>query len=83
MCTAVEETNIEVILAVMNTTELVAEIKPENNNLCDTGAALYQLSYIRFFNHNAHICFHIFTMIIHHLGGLFGTNIMTSSQLAC
>ena len=31
MCTAVEETNIEVILAVMNTTELVAEIKPENN----------------------------------------------------
>ena len=28
MCTAVKETKIEVILAVMNTTELVAEIKP-------------------------------------------------------
>ena len=32
MCTAVEETNIEVILAVVNTTELVAEIKLENNS---------------------------------------------------
>ena len=28
MCTAVKETKIEVILAVMNTTELVAEIRP-------------------------------------------------------
>ena len=29
MCTAVKETNIELILAVMNTTELVVEIGPE------------------------------------------------------
>ena len=29
MSTAVEETNIEVILAVMNTAERVVEIKPE------------------------------------------------------
>ena len=29
MCTAVEETNIEAILAVMNTTELVVKIRPE------------------------------------------------------
>ena len=28
MCTAVKETKLEVILAVMNTTELVAEIRP-------------------------------------------------------
>ena len=28
MCAAVKETKIEVILAVMNTTELVAEIRP-------------------------------------------------------
>ena len=28
MCTAVKETKIEVILAVMNATELVAEIRP-------------------------------------------------------
>ena len=28
MCTAVEETSIESILAVMNTTELVVEIRP-------------------------------------------------------
>ena len=30
--TAVEETNIEVILAVINTAELVVEIKPEKNS---------------------------------------------------
>ena len=29
VCTAVEETNIELILAVMNTAELVVEIRPE------------------------------------------------------
>ena len=29
MCTAVEETNIESILAVVNPTELVVEIRPE------------------------------------------------------
>ena len=29
MCTAVEETNIEAILAVLNTTELIVEIRPE------------------------------------------------------
>ena len=50
VCTAVEETNTEVILAVIDTTELVAEIGPEKNSglyvfwthdLWDTGAALY------------------------------------------
>ena len=53
MCSAVEETNIETFLAVMNTTELLVEIRPEKNScpygfwtsdLCNTGAALYQLS---------------------------------------
>ena len=29
MCTAVEETNIRVILAVMNTSKLLVEIRPE------------------------------------------------------
>ena len=32
MYTAVEETNIEAILAVTNTTELVVEIRPEKNS---------------------------------------------------
>ena len=32
VCTAVEETNIELILAVMNTAELVVEIRPEKNS---------------------------------------------------
>ena len=53
ICTAVEKKNIESILAVMNTTELVVGIWPEKDlgpygiwthDLCDTGAALYQLS---------------------------------------
>ena len=53
MCAAAEETNIEAILAAMNTNELVAETRHEKNsglyriwthNLCNTGAALYQLS---------------------------------------
>ena len=53
VCTAVEETNIESIFAVMNTTELEVEIRPEKNSgaygiwthdLCDTGATFYQLS---------------------------------------
>ena len=30
-CTAVEETNIEAILVVMNTTEQVVEIRPDKN----------------------------------------------------
>ena len=30
MSTAVKETNIEAILAVINTTDLVVEIRPEN-----------------------------------------------------
>ena len=53
MCTAIEETNIEAILAVMNTTELVVKIRPEknsgpygisNHDLYDAGATLCQLS---------------------------------------
>ena len=52
MCTAVKETNIESSLAVMNTTELVFEIRSENSgpygiwthDPCQTGAVLYKLS---------------------------------------
>ena len=53
MCTAVKETNVKAILLIMNTTELVVEIRPEKNSvpyeiwthdLNDTGTALYQLS---------------------------------------
>ena len=50
MCTAIEETNIEAILAVMNTTELVVKVKNSGpygistHDLYDTGATLYQLS---------------------------------------
>ena len=32
MCTTVEEANIEAILAAMNATELVVEIRPEKFN---------------------------------------------------
>ena len=32
MCAAVEETNIEAILAVMNTTKLIVELRSEKNS---------------------------------------------------
>ena len=53
MWTVVEETNMEAILPGINTTLVVVKIRPEKNSgpygiwthdLCDTGAALYQLS---------------------------------------
>ena len=51
--TVVEEMNMEMILAVMNTTKAVVKIRPEKNSslyriwthdLCNTSAVLYQLS---------------------------------------
>ena len=42
-----------------------------------------RISYIRFFTAVHIYDFHISTIIIHHLDGLFGPNIMTSSQLVC
>ena len=61
MCTAVKETNIELILAVMNTTELVVEIGPEKNSdpfgiwthdLCDTALRKWgeTLDYVLYFS---------------------------------
>ena len=32
MCTAVEDMNIEAILTVMNTAEVIVEIRPEKNS---------------------------------------------------
>ena len=40
MCTAVEETNIELILAVMNTTELVVEIRSYFSGLISTTSSV-------------------------------------------
>ena len=42
-----------------------------------------RISYILFFTAVHIYDFHISTIIIHHLDGLFGPNIMTSPQLAC
>ena len=39
MCTEVEEKNTEAILTVMNTTELVVEIRPEKNLRCSDFSA--------------------------------------------
>ena len=53
MWTADKEVNMKAIFAAMNTTWAVVKIRPEKNSglyriwthdLCDTGAALYQLS---------------------------------------
>ena len=61
VCTALKETNIELILAVMNTTELVVEIGPEKNSdpfgiwthdLCDTALRKWgeTLDYVLYFS---------------------------------
>ena len=42
-----------------------------------------RISYILFFTAVHIYDFHISTITIHHLDGLFGPNIMTSSQLVC
>ena len=47
MCTTVKETNIEAILAVMNTTELVVEIRPEKKKI-------QARSGFRFIDHDFH-----------------------------
>ena len=56
----------------MNTTELIVEMRPEKIQ-ARTGFEPMTSEYD----------FHISTIIIYHLDGLFGTNIMTCSQLAC
>ena len=42
-----------------------------------------RISYIRLFTAVQLYEFHISNIIIHHLDGLFGPNILTKSQLAC
>ena len=57
VCTAVEVTNTESILAVMNTTELIIEIRPKKNQ-ARTGFELMTSTIpLRFFNRSAHIWF--------------------------
>ena len=41
-----------------------------------------RISYFRFFTVVHVYVFRLYTIIIHHLDGLFGPNIMTSSQLS-
>ena len=60
----------------MNTTELVVEMRPEKNSCKDR-------LYLLFFTIVHLYDFHQFPVIIHHLEGLFESNIMNSSQLAC
>ena len=80
----------------MNTLELIVEMRPEkkfrpmgdlNPGLISTTSSVLFIAArslkSHFFN-TVHTCdFHIFPVIIRHLEGLFGSNIMTSSQLAC
>ena len=42
-----------------------------------------RIFYICFFTAVHKYNFHISTIVIHHLDGLFGPNLMTSPQLAC
>ena len=53
MCTTVKETNIEAILAVMNTTELEVEIRPEKKK------KIQARSEFRFIDHDFHWFAHV------------------------
>ena len=53
------------------------------HDLCDTLEDLLHY-YVSYIFTAVHIYdFHISTIVIHHLDGSFGPNLMTSSQLAC
>ena len=82
----------------MNTTELVVEIRPEKIHVRTgfepmTSAIPWRISYITYTLLHYYVSyiftavhiyyFHISTIVIHHLDGSFGPNLMTSSQLAC
>ena len=59
----------------MNTTELVVEMRPEKNS-CEDRLYLF-FTTVHLYD------FHQFPVITHHLEGLFESNIINSSQLAC
>ena len=59
----------------MNITELVVEMRPEKNS-CEDRLYLF-FTTVHLYD------FHQFPVITHHLEGLFESNIMNSSQLAC
>ena len=87
MSTAVKEINLKAIFALMNTNQAVVKIRPEKNSglygiwthdLCDTSLTS-QLGAGPQFIETIFINLQLFNLP---LTGLFGTNIMTSSQLA-
>ena len=87
MSTAVKEINLKAIFALMNTTQAVVKIRPEKNSglygiwthdLCDTSLTS-QLGAGPQFIETIFINLQLFILP---LTGLFGINIMTSSQLA-
>ena len=86
MWTAVKEKNLRVIIALKNTTQAVVKIRPEKNSgsygiwihdLCDTELTSYMRAGPQFID----MIFINLQLIILPFTGLFGTNIMTSSQL--
>ena len=65
MWTAVEETDMKAILAVMNTNQVVVKIRPEKNlgpcgiwthDLCDSGVVFHQLSLQAQLGAGHHVC---------------------------
>ena len=65
-----------------NTTEIVVEIGPEKSFIISSVVFLITgIFYVRFFTEVQIYEFHISKIIIHHLDGLFGPNILLSSQL--
>ena len=80
-CTVVKK-RIQEISVAKNTTEIVVEIGPEKSFIISSVVFLITgIFYVRFFTEVQIYEFHISKIIIHHLDGLFGPNILLSSQL--
>ena len=85
MCTAVKKCSWQSTAPVSQRSWVQIPYRPEFNLqvLFQVVFIAARISYILFFTAVHIYDFHISTIIIHHLDGLFGPNIMTSPQLAC
>ena len=85
MCTAVKKCSRQSTAPVSQRSWVQIPYRPEFffQVLFQVVFIATRISYILFFMAVHIYDFHISTIIIHHLDGLFGPNIMTSSQLVC
>ena len=89
MCTTVKKHSWQSTAPVLQRSQIQIPYGPEfffPGLISTTSSVVFiaaRISFILFFTAVYIYDFHISTITIHHLDGLFGPNIMTSSQLVC